>query len=523
MEESTFSFERRAFLRAGLTAGVVLLTDQAVAAAAAVRGDDLAALSVGELSRQLRGRKLSVTELVEGYLDRIVRYDGRDGINAYITVDREGALKQAQQLDRLIQQGKFLGPLHGIPLAVKDNLDTSGLRTTGGSKVLANWLPKENATVVKRMRDCGGIVLGKTNLHELAFGVTTNNPHYGATRNPYDRTRIPGGSSGGSAAAVAAGLCAAAIGTDTGGSVRIPAALCGIVGLKPTLGRVGRGGMLYLSFTRDVIGPMTRTVEDAALLLRAIAGPDSRDPDASSRHVPDYTRALLPGLKGVKFGVPRKQFYEENDREVERLTEQALKALEGLGAVAVEVEIDDLDLARPTGVAIVLAEAIYQFETYLKRFDPTATVDKYLPEFGHDVQAILGGQKGTDQATPVAGYTYLEAIRTNRGRVVRGFERALEQVDVLVTPTTPLPAARIGEEIEVELRGKKVNTFRTFIKHCDPVSVAGLPAISVPAGWATGGLPVGVQFVGKAWDEERIIRVAFAYEQATRWRRPPTL
>lgn len=524
MERSTFSRDRRAFLQAGLAAGATLLAGREVLpAAAAVPEDELATLSVADLGRQLRGRKLSVQELVQGYLDRITKYDGRDGLNAYISVDREGALKEADRLDGLLKQGKPLGPLHGIPLAIKDNLDTQGLRTTGGSKVLANWVPKEDASVVKRLRASGCIILGKTNLHEFAFGITTNNPHYGPTRNPYDRTRIPGGSSGGSGAAVAAGLSAAAIGTDTGGSVRIPAGLCGIVGLKPTLGRVGRGGMMYLSFTRDVIGPLTRTVEDAALLLTYMAGPDPRDPEASSLRVPGYVRVLMPGLKGVKLGVPRKYFFEENHPEVAQLMDQALKALEGLGATLVDVEIKDLDLAFPTGFAIVLPEAIYLVEAYLKQFDQAATIEKYLPEFGPDVQAILGGQKGTEKAKPVPGYSYVEAIRTNRGRVIRGFQEALGQVDALVTPTTPLPAALIGEDTEVELRGKKVNTFFTFIKYCDPVSVAGLPAISVPAGWTAGGLPVGIQFVGRAWEEERIIQAAFAYEQATKWRRPPKL
>ncbi|HET7876137.1 MAG TPA: amidase [Methylomirabilota bacterium] len=520
---SAGGMDRRAFLGAAVAGGALWLAGGAARAVAAVPADELAQLSAAELANRLRTRQLSVKELVGVHLDRIGRYDGRDGLNAFITVDREGALKEAERLDGLLKQGRLLGPLHGLPLAVKDNLDTAGLRTTGGSKILEQWVPKEDASVVKRLRAAGCVILGKTNMHEFAFGITTNNPHWGPTRNPYDRTRIPGGSSGGSGAAVAAGLCAAAVGTDTGGSVRIPAALCGGVGLKPTLGRVGRGGMMYLSFTRDVVGPMTRTVEDAGLLLRAMAGPDPRDMDAEGGVVPSYGRGLLKGLRGVRIGVPRRYFYEGNHPEVDRLTEQALKDMQGLGATLVDVEVKNLDIALPTGFAIVLPEAIYAMEAYLRQMDPAATIDKYLPQFGPDVQAILGGQKGTAETKPVTGYAYLEALHANRPKVQAGFREALAQVDALVTPTTPLPAAKIGEDAETELLGKKVNTFFTFIKDCDPVSVAGYPALSVPAGFTADGLPVGIQIIGRPWEEARILKIGYAYEQATGRRKPPAL
>ena len=513
--------DRREFLQTAAVGSALVLAGRGSRAEAAVSEVGLSSLSMAELWRQLRTRKISAKEVVQAYLDRIAKHDGRDGINAYITVDREGALKEAERLDGLMKEGRPPAALHGIPIAVKDNLDTAGLRTTGGSKILERWVPQEDANAVWRLRQAGCVILGKTNMHEFAFGITTNNPHYGPTRNPYDRTRIPGGSSGGSGAAVASGFCAAAVGTDTGGSVRIPAALCGAVGLKPTLGRVGRGGMMYLSTTRDVIGPMTRTVEDAALLLAAMAGADPRDMDAEVKSAPNYARGLGRGLRGVRIGVPRKYFYEENHPDVQRLTELALKEMERLGATLVEVEVKNLDLALPTGFAIVLPEAIFAMETYLKQMDPQATIDKYLPQFGPDVQGILGGQKGTDKAKPVPGYAYLEAMNTNRPRVQAGFKEALAKVDALVTPTTPLPAAKIGEDAEVELLGKKVNTFFTFIKDCDPVSVAGYPALSVPAGWSADGLPVGIQIVGRPWEEGRILRIGYAYEQATNWRRPP--
>ena len=515
--------DRREFLQTAAAGGALILAGRGSWAEAAVAEGDLATLSAAQLAKRIRDRQLSIKELTQAYLDRISKYDGRDGINAFITLDREGALKEAERLDGVLRQGRILGPLHGVPLAIKDNLDTAGLRTTGGSKILEKWVPKVDATAVWRLRQAGCVVLGKTNMHEFAFGITTNNPHYGPTRNPYDRTRIPGGSSGGSGAAVASGFCAAAIGTDTGGSVRIPAALCGAVGLKPTLGRVGRGGMMYLSTTRDVIGPMARTVEDAALLLRAMAGPDPRDMDADPESAPNYLRGLARGLKGIRIGVPRKYFYEDNHPDVARLTEQALKDMERLGATLVDVEVKNLDLALPTGFAIVLPEAIYAMEAYLKQMDPQATIDKYLSQFGPDVQGILGGQKGTDKAKPIPGYAYLEAMNANRPKIQAGFKEALAKVDALVTPVTPLPAAKIGEDAEVELLGKKVNTFFTFIKDCDPVSVAGYPALSVPAGWSADGLPVGIQIVGRPWEEGRILRIGYAYEQATNWRKPPKL
>jgi Asp-tRNA(Asn)/Glu-tRNA(Gln) amidotransferase A subunit family amidase len=360
-------------------------------------------------------------------------------------------------------------------------------------------------------------------MHEFARGITTNNPHYGPTRNPYDKTRIPGGSSGGSAAAVAAGLCAGAIGTDTGGSIRIPAALCGVVGLKPTHGLVGRGGMMYLSFTQDVIGSITRTVEDSAIILKVIEGPDPRDPDASARKLPNYSAFLKTGLKGIKLGIPRKFFYEDNDPEVDRIIDQALKTLEKLGAVVVDVEIKHLEMAGDTSFKIVAPEAVYCVEDYLKQFDPSATIDKYLPQFGPDVRNRFASQKGTPEAKPLPGYSYLEALRTNRKKILKSFQEVLKGVDVLVTPTTPLPAVKFGEDVETELRGRKVGTFPTFTRYTTSISVVGMPAITVPAGWTTGGLPVGIQFVGRYWDEPRIIQIAYAYQEATKWRRPPKL
>lgn len=527
MECEPKEMDRRTFLKAVSVAGagVALSATPGGGVWGAISEEaQLADLPLYRLAKMIRKGELSSRKLVETYLERIGKWDGPKGINAYITVAGETALKQAAELDRLAQQKKFKGPLHGLPLAIKDNLDTREIRTTGGSKILASWRPPQDAGVVHRLREAGAIILGKTNLHEFAFGITTNNPHYGPTRNPYDPARIPGGSSGGSAAATAAALCAGAIGSDTGGSVRIPAALCGIVGLKPTLGRVGRGGLMYLSFTRDVIGPITRTVTDAALLLETMAGKDSRDPESASESAPHYLSALdKEKIKGKKFGIPYKYFFEGLHPDIQKVTEAAIQHFKTLGGEIREVEVKNMELATPTGFNIVLAECIYLMEDYLKAFDPQATIDKYLDQLGPDVRGILSGQKGVPESKPVPGYLYAQSVRADRNRMIAGFKEALSGVDALLLPTTPLPASKIGEEVETELLGKKVNTFLTFIRNCDPISVVGYPAVSVPAGYSDNGLPIGLQIVGKPWEEKKLLGLAYGFEQAARVRKAPRL
>ena len=266
----------------------------------------------------------------------------------------DAALRQAEKLDKLAKQKKFKGPLHGLPIAIKDNLDTKDIKTTGGSKILASWTPPEDAYVVQRLKQAGAIILGKANLHEFALGGTTNNPHYGPTRNPYDLSRIPGGSSGGSGAAAAAALCAGAIGTDTGGSIRIPSALCGVVGLKPTLGRVGRRGLIPLSFTRDCIGPITRTVMDAAMLLEVIAGEDQRDPESASLPVPRYTSLLKGDLKGKRFGVPKRFISEMIHPDAQKVMDESLREMRNMGSMIKEIEINHIELAFDADFNVVL-------------------------------------------------------------------------------------------------------------------------------------------------------------------------
>ena len=289
MDKKGAKIDRRTFMKSTLAAGAGLAVAASMGDFAWAKGysdADLADLSLYEQSKMIRTGEVTSKRLVEIYLDRIQKYGGSEGVNAYITVASELALKNAEKLDESAKSKNFKGPLHGLPIAIKDNLDTRDIRTTGGSRILAEWKPKQDAHVVAKLREAGAVILGKTNMHEFAFGITTNNIHYGPTKNPYDFSKIPGGSSGGSGAATSAALCAGAIGSDTGGSVRIPAALCGVVGLKPTLGRVGRGGLMYLSFTRDVIGPITRNVADSAIMLEAIAGSDPRDPESSEQSGP---------------------------------------------------------------------------------------------------------------------------------------------------------------------------------------------------------------------------------------------
>ena len=483
---------------------------------AAVSGPhaEIAALSVIEIAEHIQRRDICCTEVTQAYLDRIAEFDGHDGLNAFLTHDPAAALEEARRLDQVLLQDDYLGPLHGVPMAIKDALDTGDLRTTGGTKVLEHWHPKKDAEVVKQLRDAGASIIGKTNLHEASFGITSNNPHYGAVRNPYARQCIPGGSSGGTGAAVSARLCAAGLGTDTGGSVRIPSALCGCVGIKPTRGRVNNAGMQGLSWTCDVSGPIARSVADAALMLqvmstRADVPPDVGDDLASLPDLIEDTAAL----EGMKIGLPRGFFATDNDPRVDACITEVAAILEQQGALISEVELSDMELALPAGFTIVVPEAIVLTERYWGAVDPALRIEDQLENLGADVQSVFAGERGP-AAQPVPAHAYLEAVNEARVRVCGAFERALDQVDLLLTPTTPAPAVPIEEDVEMHLNDATVDTFSTFIRYTFGVSLAGLPAISVPGGQTPAGLPLGVQFVGRAWGEAKLIEAAWAYEGA---------
>ncbi len=465
---------------------------------------DLCYRPARELARLIAGRQLSPVELTQVYLARAERLDPQ--LRAFITIDAEQALAEALAAEQKVTSGVALGPLHGLPIAVKDNVATRGLRTTGGSKVLADSVPDRDAPVIERLRAAGATLLGKTNMHELAYGGTCSNVHYGFVRNPWNPEHVPGGSSGGSGVAVAVGLCAAALGTDTAGSVRLPACQCGVVGIKATYGRVSIQDVIPLAWTLDHVGPMTRTVADAALMLKAMAGWVPSDPTTRRVGVPDYLDGIDSGIQGMRLGVPRGYFFEGLQPDVARAVERALDVLRGLGASVREVEWPSARYSNSVTWTIIQAEAAAYHREWLR-----TRPDDYGPE----VRASL--EQG--QFLPAVDYVQAQRARTTLLAEVRAL---LGEVDALVTPMLAITPPRIGQET-VELGGKTRDVNPVFIRLADPFNVTGLPAVSVPCGFGDDGLPIGLQVAGRAFAEHTVLRVAHAYEQATHWhnRRPP--
>ncbi len=463
---------------------------------------DVSTPTVAHAAALIRGRNVSPVELTEAYLERIKQLNPR--LNAYITVTAARAMADARRATEEIAAGHHRGPLHGVPIAFKDLFDTAGIRTAGGAKIFANRVPTTDATVARKLREAGSVLLAKLNTHELACGVTTNNPHFGPTRNPWNPAYIPGGSSGGSGAASAAGLAVATLGTDTGGSIRIPASLCGAVGLQPTYDRVSKAGILPLSWLCDHAGPLTRTVEDAALVLRAIAGYDPADFSTVPMPVDDYMAPLAGGVHGLRVGVPRGYFYERVDDEVRAPVEAALDVLRRLCATIREVTRSSAATLQTAGGTILLAEVK---DIYAERF-------RERPEaFGADVAAYLSQEAG--DAVTMAG-----ALRECHPGIEEA-RRVLEEADVLVTPTTPIPAQPIGQEVVTY--GRITEPLLGALIRCTaPFNRTQLPALSVPCGLTAAGLPLGLQIVGRPFDEVTVLRVGHAYEQATQWhtRRP---
>jgi aspartyl-tRNA(Asn)/glutamyl-tRNA(Gln) amidotransferase subunit A len=469
-----------------------------------VAPNELTRLGIAEAGDQIRRRALSPVELTRAYLNRIQRED--NALRAYITVLSDQALAAARTAEEEIARGGYRGPLHGIPIALKDLVMTRGIRTTCGSRILKAWVPDTDAAVTTRLYAAGAILLGKLNMHEFAYGPTGVNPHYGTPKNPWDRARMPGGSSGGSGVAVAAGLCAGALGTDTGGSVRIPASLCGIVGLKPTYGRVSRAGVIPLAWSLDHVGPMTRTVADAALLLQVLAGRDPADPSTADVPVPDYRRALEGGVRGLRLGLPKDLFFERLDPEVRAAVLGAARALEGLGASLEEVPLPRIPHAGPASFAIIASEATAYHEPYLKT---------RAALYGADVRARLtAGQF-------VLATQYLKAQRARQ--VIRAeVDEALGRLHALLVPTTPIPAPPL-EAREATADGATEEVRWWLIRCTRPINVTGHPALSVPCGFTAGGLPIGLQLVGRHFDEAMLLRIGHAFEAVSpaRGRRPP--
>ncbi len=467
-------------------------------------GTDLTRLSIAEAGRLIARRALSSVELTDAYLAQIARLNDR--LNAFVHVMADAARAEAREAEVTIAHGTYRGPLHGIPVALKDLYDVAGVPTEAGSKILRGNIATADATVTRLLREAGAVLLGKTNTHEFAFGVTTNNPHTGPTRNPWDSSRIPGGSSGGSAAAVAAGMAAMAMGTDTGGSIRIPASLCGVVGLKPTHGRISLAGVMPLAWSLDHAGPFTHTVEDAALVLNLLAGGDDTDAATAPVHVPDYTAALADGVRGMRLGVPRDDFFADLDPAVAAATEAALGVFRDLGATVEDMPFPDLAPWREAQGDLLLAEARHTHADWL-----ATRPDDY----GDDVRARLTRRDDLTAAE------LMRALRT-RAAATRDLAALFRQYDALLLPATRIPASPIDGQT-VLINGQPVFAPNALTLNVSPFNLTGVPAISVPCGFTDAGLPVGLEIVGGRWDEATVLRVAAAYERATDWhmRVPP--
>jgi aspartyl-tRNA(Asn)/glutamyl-tRNA(Gln) amidotransferase subunit A len=451
--------------------------------------------TIAALAPRLARREISPVELTRAFLDRI--QDRNDTIRALITVCADRALEAARTAEREIASGHYRGPLHGIPISLKDLIATQRIRTTAGSKILADWIPPADAAVVTRLKQAGAVILGKANLHEFAFGPTGVNPHYGTPRNPWDGTRIPGGSSSGSASSIAHSFCLGSIGTDTGGSVRIPASLTGIVGLKPTYGLVSLRGIIPLAWSLDHAGPLTRSVADATLMLQAIAGHDPQNPCSFSRPIPDYTRALQGELKGMRIGLIREYLQGPMEAAVKETVVSSAKGLQTLGMEVEEVSLPQLKYAPVVSFLIMASEAMTYHRIYLKR---------RAADYGEDVRIRLGlGQF-------VLATQYLQAQRVRR-ILYRHVQGALRHFDLLLTPTLPITAPRIDER-EIEMDGRKLDVRLVLTRFTRAFNVTGHPALSLPCGLSPSGLPVGLQLIGRPFAEETLLRVGHAYQRA---------
>ena len=465
---------------------------------------EVPSLSIAEAAQLIRSKRLSPVEVVNAHLDRIDGTEGR--LNSFITLLREESMEAAKKAERAIQSGDYLGPLHDIPIGLKDLYYTKGIRTTVGSKILRDLVPDADAAVTERFKEAGAIIIGKLQMHEFALGATSENPYDGPAHNPWDIDRITGGSSGGSASGVASGQCMGALGSDTGGSIRIPASLCGIVGLKPNFGRVSRRGVYPLCWSLDTVGPMTRTVEDAALIMNVIAGHDPRDPSSSKRPTEDFAATLDQGVNGTRVGIPRNYFYETIDPEVAEAVRGSARLLEVLGAEVDEVSIPVLDHSLSISSTILSAEAA---EVHLGHLRDRAE------DIGADVRARL------EAGALTLAKDYIKAQRA-RTAFNRQMAKTMERFDLLLTPTVPIGAPRIGETT-VQVGDRIEPVLGLLSRLTRPFNICGVPTISVPCGFTSLGMPIGMQLAGRPFEEATVLRVAHAYEQATEWHtlRPP--
>jgi aspartyl-tRNA(Asn)/glutamyl-tRNA(Gln) amidotransferase subunit A len=476
-------------------------------------------MTIQETRSLLRKREITAIELTTLYLERIQRYDNE--IMAYLRVTEEDALEMARNADRRIRQGED-GPLLGIPFGIKDIFCTKGIETTCASQILKGFIPPYDASVIKKLKDENFVHLGRLNMDEFAMGSSTENSSFQITKNPWDLTRIPGGSSGGSAAAVAAGLCAVALGTDTGGSIRQPAGLCGVVGMKPTYGRVSRYGLIAFASSLDQIGPLTRNVKDCAIVMNAIAGYDPMDSTSIPQPLPDYTERLGKDIKGLRIGIPKEYFITGMDSDVRKIMEESLSVFEKQGATLIDISLPHTEYAVATYYIICTAEASsnlarYDGVKYGLRAEGKDIIDMYkktrLTGFGKEVKRriILG--------TYVLSSGYYDAYYRKAGKVRtlirRDFDEAFKNCDILVTPVSPTTAFKIGEKMEDPLTMYLSDIFTI------PVNLAGLPAMSLPCGFDMSGLPIGLQIIGKPLDEALMMQAAYVFESVKNLKKIP--
>ncbi len=489
---------------------------------------DLFHLTIHELQDLLRAKKVSSVEATRAVLKRIAEIEPKT--HSFVTVTAEWALAQAKKADERIAAGGEIPPLCGIPIGIKDNFLTEGIRTTCASKILHNYIPPYSGTAVRRLLEAGAVIVGKINMDEFAMGSSNETSFFGPVRNPWDLARIPGGSSGGSAAAVASGECLAATGTDTGGSIRLPAALTNCVGIKPTYGRVSRFGIIAFASSLDQVGPVTRDVTDAAIFLQTVAGHDLRDSTSLNRPVPDYRGLLCADIKGWRIGIPREYFVEGLDAEVKKAMGEAVATLKKLGADCIDVSLPHTDYGIPTYYILATAEASSNLARYDgiryghrsksgdgsdHRIDLISLYKRTRNEgFGAEVKRRI--MLGTYVLS--AGYYDAYYLRAQRVRTLirRDFQKAFESCDVILTPVSPTPAWKIGEKMDDPIQMYLSDIFTIN------VNLAGLPGMSLPCGFTKSGLPIGMQLIARHLEEEKMFRVAYAYERATEWhkRRP---
>lgn len=485
--------------------------------------DDLMKLTAVELGKKIKAGEVSAVDAAGACLDRIEKLD--KDYNCFVTVDREGALAQAEEIQRKIDAGELTGPLAGVPVAIKDNMCIEGMLTTCSSKILSNFVPTYTAEAVRLLREAGAVIIGKTNMDEFAMGSTTETSYYGITRNPWDTDRVPGGSSGGSAAAVAAEEIPYALGSDTGGSIRQPASFCGVTGIKPTYGRVSRYGLIAYGSSLDQIGPLAKDVTDCATILEIICQHDDRDSTSYAEAASDFTSALVDDVKGMKIGIPKDYFAEGIDEDVKKNVLAAAKVLEEKGAIVEEFDLGMVEYAIPAYYIIASAEA----SSNLERFDGVKY--GYRTESFTDLHNMYKKTRSEGFGAEVkrrimlgsfvlsSGYYdayYVKALKT-KALIKKAFDDAFARYDVILGPVAPTTALKVGDSLSDPLKMYLGDIYTVS------VNLAGLPGISLPCGYDRNGLPVGMQLLGQTFDEKSIIRAAYAFECSKPYKRPDAL